>query len=148
LNVRVDCEESNDTSASKSTKDEEADDQVIPTSCLHGLVLQPWLLVFALQSVALEDTLRAHVGVCLVEALDGLIRCGAIHVVGMAAILVATDGCRSRHCDVVDRQAQVGGAGLATMSLRNRKVSQQEHDRSKSDKYLLMLSEQGSGPVR
>ena len=148
LNVRVDCEESNNTSASKTTEDEEADDQVVPTSRLHGLVLQPWLLVLALESVALEDSLRAHVGVCLVEALDRLIGCGAIHVVGMAAILVATDGCRGRHCDVVDRQAQVGGTRLATMSLRNRKVSQQEHDRSKSDKYFAMLSEQGSGPVR
>ena len=106
LNVRVDCEEANHTSASKTTKDEEADNQVVPASCLHGLVLKPWLLVFALQSVALEDTLRAHVGVCLVEALDRLIWCSAIKMVGVAAILIATDGCRSRHCDVVDSQAQ------------------------------------------
>ena len=112
LNVRVDCEESDDTSASKSTKDEQADDQVIPTSRLHGLVLQPWLLVLALESVALKDSLRAHVGVCLVEALDGLIWCGTIHMVGVAAILVATDGCRSRHCDGVDDQAQVMVPGL------------------------------------
>lgn len=106
MNVRVDCEEANHTSASKTTKDEEADNQVVPASCLHGLVLKPWLLVFALQSVALEDTLRAHVGVCLVEALDRLIWCSAIKMVGVAAILIATDGCRSRHCDVVDSQAQ------------------------------------------
>jgi hypothetical protein len=140
LNVRVDCEESNHTSASKATKDEEADNQVVPTGCLHGLVLEPWLLVLALESVALEDTLRAHVGVCLVEALDGLIWCGTIEVVGVAAILVATDGCRSRHCEGVDDQAQVCGTGLATMSLRNRKVSQQEQDRSKSEKNLTTLS--------
>ena len=106
LNVRVDCEEANHTSASKTTKDEEADNQVVPACRLHGLVLEPWLFVFALQPVAIEDSLRAHVGVCLVEALDGLVRCGAIEMVGVAAILVATDGCRSRHCDVVDSQAQ------------------------------------------
>ena len=140
LNVRVDCEESDNTSASKTTEDEEADDQVVPTSRLHGLVLQPWLLVLALESVALEDTLRAHVRVCLVEALDGLIWCGAIEVVGVAAVLVATDGCRSRHRDRVVDQAQVCGTGLATMSLRNREVSQQEQDRSKSDKNLTTLS--------
>lgn len=107
MNVRVNCEKSNHTSASKSTKDEEADDQVVPAGCLHGLVLEPWLLIFALESVALEDSLRAHVGVCLVEALDGLIWCGTIEMAGIAAILVATDGCRSRHCDGVDVQAQV-----------------------------------------
>lgn len=140
LNVRVDCEESDDTSASKSTKDEQADDQVIPTSRLHGLVLQPWLLVLALESVALKDSLRAHVGVCLVEALDGLIWCGTIHMVGVAAILVATDGCRSRHCDGVDCLAQLVVPDLQQMSLRNRKVSQQEQDRSKSDKNLTTLS--------
>ena len=107
LNVRVDCEESNHTSAGKSTKNKEADDQVVPSGCLHGLVLEPWLFVFALESVALEDSLRAHVGVCLVETLDGLVRCGTIEMAGIAAILVATDGCRSRHCDSVDVQAQV-----------------------------------------
>lgn len=107
LNVRVDCEESNYTSASKSTKDEEADNQIVPAGCLHGLVLEPWLLVFALESVALEDSLRAHVRVGLVEALDGLIWRGAIEMVGMAAILVATDGCRGRHCEIDDDQAQV-----------------------------------------
>ena len=107
LNVRVDCKESNHTSASKSTKDEEADNQVIPASRLHGLVLEPWLLVFALESVALEDSLRAHVGVCLIEALDRLVWRGAIEVTGIVAVLVATDGCRSRHCDDVDDQAQV-----------------------------------------
>lgn len=57
LNVRVDCEESNYTSASKSTKDEEADDQIVPAGGLHGFVLEPWLLIFALESVALEDSL-------------------------------------------------------------------------------------------
>lgn len=107
LNVRVDCEESNYTSASKPTKDEEADNQIVPAGCLHGLVLEPWLLVFALESVALEDSLRAHVRVSLVEALDGLIRRGTIEMVSMAAVLVATDGCRGRHCEVVDDQAQV-----------------------------------------
>ena len=57
LNVRVDCEEADDTSTAKSTKDEETDDQIVPPGRLHGLVLEPWLLVLALQSVALEDTL-------------------------------------------------------------------------------------------
>lgn len=61
LNVRVDCEESNHTGAGKATKNEEADNQVVPTGRLHGLVLKPWLLVVALESVALEDSLRAHV---------------------------------------------------------------------------------------
>lgn len=141
MNVRVDCEESNDTSASKSTKDEEANNQVVPSGCLHGLVLEPWLLVFALESVAFEDSLRAHVGVCLVEALDRLIWCGAIEMAGVAAILIATDGCRCRHCDgVVDDQAQVMVPDLQQCLLRNRKVSQQEHDRSKSDKNLKTLS--------
>ena len=112
LNIRVDCEESNHTSASESTKDEEADNQVVPSGCLHGLVLEPWLFVFALEPVAFEDSLRAHVGVCLVEALDGLVWCGAIEMAGIAAILVATDGCRSRHCDGVDDQAQVMVPGL------------------------------------
>lgn len=32
------------------------------------------------------------------------------------------------------------GTGLATMSLKNRKVSQQEYGRSKSDKSLKTLS--------
>jgi hypothetical protein len=57
LNVRVDCEEADDTSTAKSTKNKEADDQIVPSGRLHGLVLEPWLLVLALQSVALEDTL-------------------------------------------------------------------------------------------
>jgi hypothetical protein len=57
LNVRVDCEEADDTGAAKSSKDEETNDQIIPASCLHGLVLKPWLFVLALQSVALEDAL-------------------------------------------------------------------------------------------
>lgn len=62
-------------------------------------------------------------------------------MVGLTAILVATDGCRSRHGDDVDDQAQVCSTGLATMSLRNRKVSQQEHERSKSVKNLTRLPE-------
>jgi hypothetical protein len=61
-------------------------------------------------------------------------------MVGVAAILVATDGCRSRHCDGVDCLAQLVVPDLQQMSLRNRKVSQQEQDRSKSDKNLTTLS--------
>ena len=107
LDVRVNCEKADDTSASKSSKDEDADNQVVPSCCLHGLVLEPWLLVIALQSVALEHSLRAHVRVCLVEALHRLVWCGAIEMIGVTAMLVATDGGRSRHCDGVDDQAQV-----------------------------------------
>lgn len=56
LAVRPYCEKANDSGADKTEKDQDANDQVVPSSSPHGLVLEPWLFVLSNQPVTLEST--------------------------------------------------------------------------------------------
>jgi hypothetical protein len=97
LNVRGHCEVADDTSAAKSSKNEDADNHVVPSGCLHPLVADPELVIFTDQAVALEDALRVCAGVVVVKPFHRVVWCGAVHVVSLTAIHVAADGGRGRH---------------------------------------------------
>jgi len=54
LTVRPNGEETNNASTDDARQDEDANDEIVPSCALHGLVAEPWFLIFANEPVALE----------------------------------------------------------------------------------------------
>jgi hypothetical protein len=59
LTVRPDGEESNHTGADEAQQDEDSHNEIVPSCALHGLVAEPWLLIFSNEPIALEYVLGA-----------------------------------------------------------------------------------------
>lgn len=59
LTIRPNSEEADDTGTDEAQQDEDANDQIVPSCALHGLVAEPWFLIFSNEPVALEHVLGA-----------------------------------------------------------------------------------------
>jgi hypothetical protein len=59
LAVFPDGEEANDGATDDAQYDEDANDKIVPFCALHGLVTEPWFLIFSNEPVALEHFLGA-----------------------------------------------------------------------------------------
>jgi hypothetical protein len=59
LAIFPDGEEANDGTTDDAQENEDANDEIVPFRALHGLVAEPWFLVFSNEPVALENALGA-----------------------------------------------------------------------------------------